>query len=275
MTIASGIVYGYGPQGLDESTSFMNLGYWQFNPPDLNEASRHLVRLMGNTAELGPNMDVLDCGFGYGEQDIQFLQEFQPRKITGVNVTYRQVEVARKRAAELGLTDRIDYRYGSATNLDFPAGSFDRVLALESAMHFPTREDFFRQAYRVLKPGGKIVLADMPLRDDYRPEPLHFAMQYAQRIYFSTPESNAYNVCIYRGKLQAAGFEDVEIVSIRDHVIDPFNWYTSTRTVERLAAQMPGLDPSSRGQLETGLFEYQSAFSQTYDYVLATGVKKG
>ena len=88
-------------------------------------------------------------GFGFAEQDLLWVREYDVARIIGVNVTKLHVDVAQARAKALGLEGRLDLRLASATELPIEAESVTKVVALESAFHFDTREKFFDEAMRV------------------------------------------------------------------------------------------------------------------------------
>ena len=77
--------------------------------------------------------------------------------VTGVDLLPENVQVAR---TLFGNSSRLSYLEGNAMNLGFADHSFDRVHCLEAAFHFPDRARFLREAYRVLREGGTLVIVD-------------------------------------------------------------------------------------------------------------------
>jgi erythromycin 3''-O-methyltransferase len=207
---------------VNERTTFINMGYWQ-NPDDtLDDACEALAGKLAEHAGISKGDHVLDVGFGYGDQDFLWLQRHDPAKIVGLNVTPVHVRTAQKKAREQGLADRLDFREGSATAMDLPPNSFDRVVALESAFHFLPRSRFFEQAYEVLRPGGVIATADIIPLDSSAPmgkDP--FASAYADENWYEADE--------YEARLRAAGFTDIRLTSIRDHVFEPWVAYLAKK----------------------------------------------
>lgn len=208
------------PYATDLATPlWSNLGYWK-DARTTVDAQMALARLLADAVQLGPGNELLDVGCGSGDQDLLWCRERQPRRIAGVEITPVRADLANRRAAAAGLADRIHVEVGSATKLDAPDCSFDKVTALECAMHFDTRERFFSEAFRVLRPGGRLGLADIAAGPD-RARGGSFAatlVQRATRRVSSIPEANVYSIDTYRDKLNAQGFRDIEIVSIGDHV---------------------------------------------------------
>ncbi|MFE3188857.1 SAM-dependent methyltransferase [Nocardia sp. NPDC059240] len=212
-----------GPQNLfGEDSLFINLGYWRANPATLDEASRDLARLVAREADLGPDDIQLDVGFGYGDQDFLWATEFGPKEIIGMNIATEQIEIATRRAADLGLSDRIRFEYGSAIDLPRADASCTKVTALESAFHFPSHERFFAEAYRVLQPGGRLVTADITLRPNTVNE---MVMRASDRA----GERNVYDLRRYRKALSEAGFDEVTTYSIRRDVYRPLARHLSKR----------------------------------------------
>ncbi len=203
-----------------ERTSYLNMGYWQSPDDTLDDAGEALAELLADQAGFREGDRVLDAGFGYGDQDFLWLRRHGLAKVVGLNVTPRQVRVAQNKAREQGLADRLDFREGSATTMDFAPDSFDRVVALEAAFHFVSREQFFKQAYGVLRPGGVLATADVVPLDAHEAEKGREAKK--GLFTFAYPDENRYEGEEYMSRLRAAGFTNVRLTSIRDKVFEPW-----------------------------------------------------
>lgn len=214
-------------QGFEQAQKplWLNLGYWK-TARTYPEAAADLARKLAAAAKLGPGDVVLDAGFGFAEQDLLWVREYDVARIIGVNVTKLHVDVARERAKKLGLEDRLDLRLGSATELPLEPASVTKVVALESAFHFDTRERFFDEAMRVLEPGGILATADcMPYLGE-KPSGLVNWLGWRR---WGVPPANIYDSDAYREKLLARGFVNVTVESIRHHVFPGMHRYAELR----------------------------------------------
>jgi erythromycin 3''-O-methyltransferase len=254
----------YGDRFPTEQTMYINLGYWRPGCAGLDEACEALADELADAAGMRAGDRVLDVGFGYADQDMHWLETRRPELIAGLNITPKHVEVARERARERGLADRLDLRVGSATAMPFEAESFDRVVALESAFHFDTRQDFFHEALRVLRPGGTLATADIALLGSAREEMDEMEASLGMMATVNWCDRDA-----YAQRMRDAGFTDVVVRPISDNVYPPLIEHLQGRL-----ADLRGEGASAAAILMTEKFlaDMRRAIT-TSDYVIASGTK--
>jgi ubiquinone/menaquinone biosynthesis C-methylase UbiE len=119
----------------------------------LEEALVAMEGWVADEASFRPGMEILDVGCGVGGPALNIAQH-SGAHITGVNIVERHLEVARRRAAERGLSDRVRFELADAMDMPFPDTSFDAVYVFEAGCHMPDKPRFYRECARVLRPGG-------------------------------------------------------------------------------------------------------------------------
>jgi MPBQ/MSBQ methyltransferase len=130
------------------------------------EFTKQLISWSGlNSMPISDNIRVLDVGCGIGGTS-RFLAVHRPNwTVTGISISPEQV----KRASALAIKQNVfnvDFRCCDAMSMPFPDSSFDVVWSCESAEHMPDKAAFIKECLRVLKPGGRFVLATWCQRDD-------------------------------------------------------------------------------------------------------------
>jgi ubiquinone/menaquinone biosynthesis C-methylase UbiE len=273
---------------------WVNLGYWRdLTRVDENNieqagalfksAQSQMAHLLARTARLGEGDVVLDCGFGYGDQDILWAEEYRPKRIVGLNVTANQVRIARERVRLTGLEQVVQLDQGSATEMPFGSGEFDVVFALESAMHFKTRSAFLREAFRVLRPGGRLVMVDMCQKTD-RESGAGLIRRLRHRYFrglIAFPEVNVWTTRRFESELREAGFQNTRVESIAEDVYPSANTgFTALIGMAAVRRQpdkftMDGVraDVRKAGQKEPEQYQWQYLFNCD-DYAVVYAEKR-
>ena len=132
-------------------------GLWVRGDETQAQAVRHLAELVAGEAAVAQGSRVMDIGCGYGAT-AQLLRRRIWRRGTGITISAAQYAIAQARVAGptspyLPSTDLL----GDWLTNTLPAESFDAAIAIESSEHMD-KPGFFAQAWRVLRPGGRLVV---------------------------------------------------------------------------------------------------------------------
>ena len=137
----------------------IHYGYWDTAVKSFPESLIRMNEVMMMAAGIKPTDTVLDAGCGVGGSSI-FLASMLGCRVTGITLSERQAEQATNNAKQKEISDLVDFKAMNYCATDFPDASFDVVWGCESICYADSKEQFIKEAYRLLKPGGRLVVAD-------------------------------------------------------------------------------------------------------------------
>jgi ubiquinone/menaquinone biosynthesis C-methylase UbiE len=127
-----------------------------------------------DAVDAGPDTTILDVACGPGI--VAATLAAKARAVVALDLTPEMLLQARDRCAKAGLTN-VTFEQGNATALPFPDSSFDGVVTRLSVHHFDAPRLVLNEMFRVLKPAGKFVLADVVSSQDAAESELHNAIE--------------------------------------------------------------------------------------------------
>lgn len=156
-------------------------------------------------AEVQPGQVVLDIGSGAGIDCLLAAERVGPQgRVIGVDMTPEMLRRAEANAAAAGFTN-VEFRLGEAERLPVEDALVDWVVSNCVLNLSPDKPAVFREIHRVLRPGGRLLVADVVAED--LPEPLR-----ADLTAWSSCLAGAMSEADYVAGLEAAGFAEVRVV---------------------------------------------------------------
>jgi len=150
---------------------------------------------------------VLDLGSGGGIDVFLASKKIGPTgKAIGVDMTQDMIDLARKNADEMNLKN-VEFRLGEIEDLPVEDESVDVIISNCVINLSPNKDKVFGEAYRVLKPGGRIIISDIVTGGELPPAVRNDPDAWAECIAGAIDEEE------YLNKIEDAGFEDIHVLS--------------------------------------------------------------
>jgi arsenite methyltransferase len=197
---AMGQLIGYTPEDLAAIPELANLGLGCGNPVAI--------------ASLAPGETVLDLGSGAGIDCFLAAERVGPKgKVIGVDMTPEMLRRARRNAKEGGYRNVV-FKRGEIEHLPLPARSVDVVISNCVINLSPDKPRVFKEALRVLRPGGRLMVSDIVL-----------LRRLPQRL---LDDAAAYSACIsgaalkgaYLRMIRESGFERVKVTGQKAYPVE-------------------------------------------------------
>lgn len=138
----------------------IHVGYYEDNRMDHEEAIENMTRMGADRVGIDSDDRVLCAGCGLGGPAV-WIASNRGADVVGINISESQLEQARHLATERGVSDRTTFRYDDFTEMStLEDDSFDVVWGLEAICYAESKQAFLEEAYRVLRPGGRLIVID-------------------------------------------------------------------------------------------------------------------
>lgn len=192
----------------------MHYGYYYPETKRLRQALINLNIELAKFGDIKTQDHVLDAGCGVGGSSIFLAKNYNANTI-GITLSQKQVEHAKSNAELNNVNTQCSFEVQDYLHTNFPDNTFDVVWAVESSCYAPDKIDFLKEAFRILKPGGKVVVADF-FNNDTIP---NIADHELMKKWVKTWAIHSYaGVNEFFEKMEIAGFEDRKQKDVTENV---------------------------------------------------------
>lgn len=248
----------------------MHLGYFSAEGLDNDTAKLNSNEFLAHHIGIPDNKEIYiaDFGCGIGGTCIYFAQKFPKGKISGINISSSQIDFANRIKREKNINGQLEYVLSDYSRTNLGDSKFDFVIGVESICHAHDKLLVYKEACRILKPGGTFAIMDY--FEDRLPENEHetkllddFRNGWVAVEYLKN----------YKLLLPQAGYSKVAAVSILDKVKPGIN-HSYTKAAEKInSQQFSSLPVVVQNHLKACLALKELTEKKIIDYKIITALK--
>jgi tocopherol O-methyltransferase len=252
----------------------MHFGYYITGKEKRPEASLNLNRVLAQKAGVKSGDVVFDAGCGVGGSLIWLIKN-KGATGTGMSITPSDIAKAKEISLAEGISDKAEFMIGDFRDTNLPASSFDIVWAIESICHAENKADFIKEAYRILKPGGRLAVSDGFLSSDSLTSG---QKQEVQDWLDGWAVPNLASIGSFKKDLDTAGFKSIRFEDKTKNVMKFSKFlYLAGRTIapiaSRLLVALGKRTDVGAGNVVAAVGQYKTLKKGYWTYGMYTAVK--
>lgn len=258
---------------LSESHS-LHYGIWDKDTKNFAEALINTNKVLMELSEMKNSDIVLDAGCGVGGTAI-YLHEHKKNNITGITLSRKQLDFANTLLLQKGYTKHLNFQLMDYTKTNFDDRSFDIVLGCESISSAPNKLLFMREAHRLLKKGGRLIMSDYFLTNENvtNSDPL------IQKWRESWALSNLDTSKSFEKNLENVGFKKLRVVDYTSQIKKSAKrmFYASllgTIPSEIYKIFNPNVSRFAKNHYRSGIYQYKALGKNLWKYKVIVATKE-
>ena len=251
----------------------LHYGYWDGETRRLRDALVRMNERLATKVNITAADRVLDAGCGVGGAAIYLAKKFECIA-EGITLSHKQVAFARQKAIENGTQHKTNFAVADFTNMPFADESFDVVWAVESVCHADKKDDFLKEANRVLKKGGRIIVADF-FRTNARTTKEGDDLLQRWGESWAVPDFEY--IGRFEQKAAAAGFNDVNVENITPNIVPSakrlYYCFVPGIICDGVLRLIGKRNKTHKANVWSTYYQYKSLKRNLWNYYIVTAVK--
>jgi cyclopropane fatty-acyl-phospholipid synthase-like methyltransferase len=263
------------------ATLAMHFGYYDGSVKSHEAALLKTNEVLADIASITGGEHVLDAGCGYGGSAI-WLAKNRDCQVTGITLVAEQVNAATRYAEAHGVAGSVKFLEMDYNAPALPDASFDVIWIVESLVHSDRKKDFFRESYRLLRPGGRLLIADYTARESPPLSAAEKAMLAVAEDGWAMAELTPPGE--YMAGLRSSGFQQVEALDLTENMRPSVNrlgklrlpvWPTASIAVAvgKVACRVGLYDPIRLRGIEGGASQVRALRAGLWTYTVLRAQK--